>query len=54
MGEYVDIGNYSAGSGLFSAFLSLIALALYAFIQEDAGNDDDDSDGNGGLMEPIT
>ncbi|KGG30999.1 MULTISPECIES: hypothetical protein [unclassified Prochlorococcus] len=39
-----------------SGVFSLAAMAIFAFLQSDAENDDDDSNsgGDGGLMQPVT
>ena len=56
MGEVMDAGSSFTGafglSGL-SAVLSFLALGIYALLQRDTGNDDDDSSPGGGLMQPV-
>jgi hypothetical protein len=54
MGEVIDLGSgLQGGFGLISGFVSLIALGVFALLQSDAGNDDDDSTPGGGLMQPV-
>jgi len=54
MGEVIDLGSgLQGGFGLISGLVSLIALGVYALLQTDTGNDDDDSTPGGGLMQPV-
>ena len=56
LGEVIDLGGSSFGSGglsLISSLVGLIALGVYALLQGDTGNDDDDSTPGGGLMQPV-
>ncbi len=55
MGEVIDLGSgFSGGISLISGVLSLLALGLYALMQGDTGNNDDDySSPGGGLMQPV-
>ena len=54
MGEVIDLGSgLQGGFGLISGLISLIALGVFALIQTDTGNDDDDSTPGGGLMQPV-
>lgn len=56
MGEVMELGGGLEGSyGLISALVSLIALGLFAVLQDGPGNnnDDDDSSPGGGLMQPV-
>ncbi len=54
MGEVIDLGSgLQGGFGLISGLVSLIALGVFALIQTDTGNDDDDSTPGGGLMQPV-
>ena len=54
MGEVIDLGSgLQGGFGLISGLVSLIALGVYAHLQTDTGNDDDDSTPGGGLMQPV-
>jgi hypothetical protein len=41
------------GLGLVFSLVALAALGVYALLQEDTGNDDDDSTPGGGLMQPV-
>lgn len=55
LGEVMDLGN-SLGSGglsLISSLVGLIGLGIFALLQNDTGNDDDDSTPGGGLMQPV-
>ncbi|KGG24675.1 hypothetical protein EV12_2545 [Prochlorococcus sp. MIT 0701] len=56
MGEFTEIGSNQGIMGLMSGVFSLAAMAIFAFLQSDAENDDDDSNsgGDGGLMQPVT
>ena len=54
MGDVIDLGSgLQGGFGLISGLVSLIALGVYALLQTDTGNDDDDSTPGGGLMQPV-
>lgn len=54
MGEVIELSSgLDGGFGLVSAVLSLAALGVYALLQTDTGNDDDDSTPGGGLMQPV-
>ncbi|MFM7653465.1 MAG: hypothetical protein ACKO5M_11190 [Vulcanococcus sp.] len=54
MGEVIDLGSgLQGGFSLISGLVSLIALGVYALLQTDTGNDDDDSTPGGGLMQPV-
>lgn len=55
LGEFIDVGTGISGGGLslISSIVGLIALGIYAVLQGDAGNDDDDSTPGGGLMQPV-
>ena len=54
MGEVIDLSSgLQAGFPLISGLFSLLALGVYAVLQGDAGNDDDDSTPGGGLMQPV-
>ena len=54
MGEVIDLGSgLQGGFGLISGLVSLIALGMFALLQSDPGNDDDDSTPGGGLMQPV-
>jgi hypothetical protein len=55
MGEVMDLGSGFAGGGLslISSLVGLIALGVFALLQGDTGNDDDDSTPGGGLMQPV-
>ena len=55
MGEVIDLGTGLGGGGLslISSLVGLIALGVFALLQNDAGNDDDDSTPGGGLMQPV-
>ncbi len=54
MGELIDVGRNSAGAlQLVSTVVSVLALGLYALLQDDRPNDDDDSGPGGGLMQPV-
>jgi len=56
MGELMQVGTGFPGSGgwsLVSALLSLAALGVFALLQGESGNDDDDSTPGGGLMQPV-
>jgi hypothetical protein len=54
MGELIDLSSgLEGGFGLISGVVSILALGLFALLQGDAGNDDDDSTPGGGLMQPV-
>jgi len=54
MGELIDLGTgLEGGYGLISGLVSVLALGVFALLQGDAGNDDDDSTPGGGLMQPV-
>ena len=54
MGEVIDLGTgLQGGYGLISGLVSLVALGVFALLQKDTGNDDDDSTPGGGLMQPV-
>ncbi|MEO1002991.1 MAG: hypothetical protein AAFX65_07765 [Cyanobacteria bacterium J06638_7] len=54
MGELIEVGRNSAvGLQLVSTMVSVLALALFALLQGDSRNDDDDSGPGGGLMQPV-
>ena len=54
MGEVIDLGSgLQGGFPLISGLVSLIALGVFALLQTDTGNDDDDSTPGGGLMQPV-
>ncbi|MBV2351084.1 hypothetical protein KUL97_05095 [Synechococcus sp. HK05] len=55
LGEVIDLGSSfgSGGLSLISSLMGLIALGVYALLQGDTGNDDDDSTPGGGLMQPV-
>lgn len=52
MGEYIDIGLQSSILP-FTVILSSILVGVFALFGINTENDDDDSDGSGGLMQPI-
>ena len=56
LGEFIDNTTNFVGLSSISIAISIAALGIFAIMTFDAGNDDDDSDsgGNGGLMQPIT
>ena len=51
----IDLGSSfgNGGVSLISSLVGLIALGVYALLQGDTGNDDDDSTPGGGLMQPV-
>jgi hypothetical protein len=55
LGEVIDLGSSfgSGGLSLISSLVGLVALGVYALLQSDTGNDDDDSTPGGGLMQPV-
>ncbi|MEY4297019.1 MAG: hypothetical protein RLZZ423_198 [Cyanobacteriota bacterium] len=54
MGEVIDLGSgLQGGFGLISGLISVLALGVFALLQSDTGNDDDDSTPGGGLMQPV-
>ena len=52
MGEYIDFGLQSSILP-FSLIISSILVGVLAIFGVNTENDDDDSDGSGGLMQPI-
>ena len=55
LGEVMDLSSGVSGGGLslISALISAAALGVFALLQGDTGNDDDDSTPGGGLMQPV-
>jgi len=54
LGEVIDLSSgFGGGLSLVSGFISLLALGVFALLQADTGNDDDDSTPGGGLMQPV-
>lgn len=54
MGEVIDLGSgLQGGFGLISGLVSILALGVFALLQGDTGNDDDDSTPGGGLMQAV-
>ena len=55
LGEVIDLGGSVAGGGmnLISCLVALVGLGVFALLQGDTGNDDDDSTPGGGLMQPV-
>ena len=56
MGEVIGAGSgLGGGFSLVSVVVSLLAIGMYALLQQGAGNnnDDDDSGPGGGLMQPV-
>lgn len=54
MGELIEVGRNSTGAfQLVSTLVSVVALGLFALLQGDGRNDDDDSGPGGGLMQPV-
>ena len=55
LGDVIDLGSGLSGGGfsLVSSLLGLVAVGVYALLQEGTSNDDDDSGPGGGLMQPV-
>ena len=54
LGDVIDISTgLGGGLSLISGLVSMVALGIFALLQGDAGNDDDDSTPGGGLMQPV-
>ena len=55
LGEVMDLSSGVSGGGLslISALISAAALGVFALLQGDTGNHDDDSTPGGGLMQPV-
>ena len=54
LGEVIDLSSgFGSGLSLVSGLISLVALGVFALLQADTGNDDDDSTPGGGLMQPV-
>ena len=55
LGEVIDLGGSMADGGLslISCLVGLVGLGVFALLQGDTGNDDDDSTPGGGLMQPV-
>ncbi|MFY9250485.1 MAG: hypothetical protein WAO48_04960 [Vulcanococcus sp.] len=54
LGEVIDLSSdLGGGLSLVSGLISLVALGVFALLQADTGNDDDDSTPGGGLMQPV-
>ncbi len=54
LGDVIDISSgFGGGLSLISGLVSMVALGIFALLQGDAGNDDDDSTPGGGLMQPV-
>ena len=48
LGEVIDLGTgFGGGLSLISGLISLVALGVFAVLQSDTGNDDDDSTPSG-------
>ena len=52
MGEYIDVGLQNSFLPL-TLILSSLFVGAFALFGIETENDDDDSDGSGGLMQPI-
>jgi hypothetical protein len=52
LGEFIDPIS-SAPFGLYGSLIGAAALGVFALVQGDTENDDDDSTPGGGLMQPI-
>ncbi|MFM9087176.1 MAG: hypothetical protein ACKOPT_03345 [Cyanobium sp.] len=52
MGELTPLSSGSLSTGLISGLFSLAALALFALLRPESGDDDDSTPG-GGLMQPV-
>ncbi|WP_296417839.1 hypothetical protein [Vulcanococcus sp. DEBay_Sum22DG08_74] len=54
LGEVIDLSSgFGGGLSFVSGLISLVALGVFALLQADTGNDDDDSTPGGGLMQPV-
>ena len=54
LGEVIDLGTgFGASLSLISGLISLVALVVFAVLQSDTGNDEDDSTPGGGLMQSV-
>ena len=55
LGEVMDLSSSfgAGGLSLISSLVGLVALGVFALLQGDTGNDDDDSTPGGGLMQPV-
>ena len=54
LGDVIDISTgFGGGLSLISGLVSMVALGIFALLQGDTGNDDDDSTPGGGLMQPV-
>ena len=58
LGEVIDLGGSMADGGLsliscLVGLVGLVGLGVFALLQGDTGNDDDDSTPGGGLMQPV-
>jgi len=54
LGDVIDISTgFGGGLSLISGLVSARALGIFAILQGESGNDDDDSTPGGGLMQPV-
>ncbi|MEN9768133.1 hypothetical protein [Vulcanococcus sp.] len=54
LGDVIDISTgFGGGLSLISGLVSVLALGIFAILQGESGNDDDDSTPGGGLMQPV-
>ena len=58
LGEVIDLGSGIGVAGMgggisLMSLMALVGLGIYALLQGDTGNDDDDSSPGGGLMQPV-
>ena len=54
MGEIIEPITSSGPIGLYGSLIGAAALGLFALLQSDTENDDDDSTPGGGLMQPVS
>jgi hypothetical protein len=51
--EFIDPIASGSSLSLLGSLVGAAALGIFAFLQNDAENDDDDSSPGGGLMQPV-
>ena len=53
LGAVLDLGGTASGLGFLVSLLACAGLGVFALLQQDCSNDDDDSNPGGGIMQPV-
>ena len=53
LGAVLDLGGTASGLGFLVSLLACAGLGVFALLQQDGRNDDDDSNPGGGIMQPV-